>query len=106
MKRSELKNIIKELIDEASYIDPASAEIGKTKIDPETGVKSTLKSIDPETGKFSWDVEYDIDPKFLYNKLDQLVNYLEKVPKDSELAQYRDILKNLKNKTARLMKNK
>jgi len=105
MKRSELKNIIKEIVKE-EYVDPASAEIGKTKIDPETGVKSTLKSIDPETGKFSWDVEYDIDPKFLYNKLDQLVNYLEKVPKDSELAQYRDILKNLKNKTARLMKNK
>jgi hypothetical protein len=103
MKRSELKNIIKELV-EASYTDTSSVEIGKTKIDPQTGVKSTLKSIDPETGKFSWDIEYDIDPKFIYDKLDQLVDYLQKVPKGSELAQYRDILKNLKNKTARLMK--
>jgi hypothetical protein len=103
MKRSELKNIIKELV-EASYTDTSSAEIGKTKIDPQTGVKSTLKSIDPETGKFSWDIEYDVDPKFIYDKLDQLVDYLQKVPKGSKLAQYRDILKNLKNKTARLMK--
>ena len=45
MKRSELKNIIKELV-EASYVDSSSTEIGKTKIDPQTGVKSTLKSID------------------------------------------------------------
>jgi hypothetical protein len=102
MKRSELKNIIKELV-EASYVDSSSTEIGKTKIDPQTGVKSTLKSIDPETGKFSWDVEYDVDPKFLYDKLDQLVDYLRKAPKDSELAQYRDILKNLKNRTARVI---
>jgi len=103
MKRSELKNIIKELVEEA-YVNPSSVEIGKTKTDPETGIKSTLKSIDPETGKFTWDVEYDVDPKFLYDKLDQLVDYLQKVPKGSELAQYKDILKNLKNKTARLMK--
>ena len=103
MKRSELKNIIKELVEEA-YVDSSSAEIGKTKTDPEIGVKSTLKSIDPETGKFTWDVKYDIDPKFLYKKLEDLVFYLQKVPKGSELAQYRDILKNLKNKTARLMK--
>ena len=95
MKRSELKNIIKELAEE---------EIGQTVTDPQTGVKTTLKSINPETGRREWEVKYDVDPKFLYDKLDQLVDYLQKVPKDSELAQYRDILKNLKNKTARLMK--
>jgi len=103
MKRSELKNIVREIV-ENTYIDLSKVKTGDTKVDPEIGAKSTLSSIDPETGKLTWDIEYDVDPKFLYNKLDQLVNYLQKVPKGSELAQYKDILKNLKNKTSRLMK--
>ena len=41
MKHSDLKNIVKELVE---------AEIGKTETDPETGVKTTLTRIDPETG--------------------------------------------------------
>ncbi len=97
MKHSELRNIIKEIADE---------EIGKTKIDPETGVKTTLTSIDPETGKHAWDVAYDVDPKFLYSKLDQLVDYLQKAPDGSELAKFKDILKNLKNRTARVINKK
>ena len=94
MKRSELKNIVKELAD----------EIGKTTTNPDTGVKTTLTNIDPETGRREWDVAYEVDPKFLYDKLDQLVNYLRKAPNGSELAQFRDILKNLKNRTARVIK--
>ena len=95
MKKSDLKKIVREI---------AEAEVGKTETDPETGIKSTLTKIDPETGRREWDVKYDVDPKFLYNKLDDLVKYLDKVPKDSELAQFRDILKNLKNRTARIIK--
>ena len=95
MKRSDLKHIVKEIIE---------AEIGQTEIDPETGVKSTLKSIDPETGRHEWDIKYDVDPKFLYNKLNDLVNYLDGAEKGSDLAQFRDILKNLKNRTARIIK--
>ena len=72
MKRSELKNIVKELVED---------EIGKTKVDPETGVKTTLTKIDPETGRHEWDVKYDVDPKFLYNKLEDLVKYLDKAEK-------------------------
>ena len=94
MKRSELKNIIKELAEE---------EIGQSVTDPETGVKTTLTSIDPETGKHAWDVSYEVDPKFLYDKLDQLVDYLKKAPEGSELAKFSDILKNLKNRTARVI---
>ena len=94
MKRSELKNIIKEIADE---------EIGKTTTNPETGIKTTLTSIDPETGKHAWDVSYEVDPQFLYTKLDQLVSYLQKAPDGTELAQFRDILKNLKNRTARVI---
>ena len=96
MKRSDLKNIVKELAD----------EIGKTTTNPDTGIKTTLTNIDPETGRRSWDVEYDVDPKFLYDKLDQLVNYLRKAPNGNELAQFRDILKNLKNRTARVINQK
>jgi hypothetical protein len=95
MKKSDLKNIVKEIAEE---------EIGKTVTDPTTGVKTTLTKIDPETGRHEWDVKYDVDPKFLYNKLDDLVDYLDKAPKDSELAQFRDILRNLKNRTARIIK--
>jgi hypothetical protein len=94
MKRSELKNIVKELVE---------IEIGKTEIDPETGIKTTLTNIDPETGKHAWDVSYEVDPKFLYSKLNQLVDYLKKAPEGSELAKFRDILKNLKNRTARVI---
>ena len=95
MKRSDLKNMVKEIVE---------AEIGKTEIDPQTGVKTTLTKIDPETGRHEWDVKYDVDPRFLYNKLEDLVNYLDRVEKGTELAQFRDILKNLKNRTARIMK--
>ena len=95
MKKSDLKKIVREI---------AEDEIGKTKTDPETGIKSTLTKIDSETGRREWDVKYDVDPKFLYNKLDDLVKYLDKAPKDSELAQFRDILRNLKNRTARIIK--
>lgn len=94
MRQSELRNIIKELAD----------EIGKTQTDPDTGIKTTLTNIDPETGRREWNVAYDVDPKFLYDKLDQLVDYLKKAPNGSELAQFRDILKNLKNRTARVIK--
>ena len=95
MKRSDLKNMVKEIVE---------AEIGKTETDPQTGVKTTLTKIDPETGRHEWDVKYDVDPRFLYNKLEDLVNYLDRVEKGTELAQFRDILKNLKNRTARIIK--
>jgi hypothetical protein len=81
-------------------------EVGETEIDPETGIKTTLTNIDPETGKYSWDVKYEVDPKFLYNKLDELVIYLKKAEQGSELAKFRDILKNLKNRTARVINQK
>jgi hypothetical protein len=81
-------------------------EIGQTKLDPETGIKTTLTNIDPETGRREWEVKYEVDPKFLYNKLDELVLYLKKAEEGSELAKFRDILKNLKNRTARVINSK
>jgi hypothetical protein len=81
-------------------------EVGETEVDPETGIKTTLTNIDPETDKYSWDVSYEVDPQFLYNKLDDLVIYLKKAEEGSELAKFRDILKNLKNRTARVINQK
>ena len=40
------------------------------------------------------------------NKLDDLVIYLKKAEEGSELAKFRDILKNLKNRTARVINQK
>jgi hypothetical protein len=81
-------------------------EVGETEIDSKTGIKTTLTNIDPETDKYSWDVSYEVDPQFLYNKLNDLVIYLRKAEEGSELAKFRDILKNLKNKTARVINQK
>ena len=81
-------------------------EVGETEVDPKSGIKTTLTNIDPETDKYSWDVSYEVDPQFLYNKLDDLVIYLKKAEEGSELAKFRDILKNLKNKTARVINQK
>lgn len=92
-----------KIIKEDSYVDTSKVSVGKTDIDPETGIKTTLTDIDPETGKLSWDVNYDVDPNFLYSKLDQLVDYMKKAPEGTELAKIRDIIKTLKNKTHRLM---
>jgi hypothetical protein len=81
-------------------------EVGETEIDPKTGIKTTLTNIDPETDKYSWDVSYEVDPQFLYSKLNDLVVYLRKAEDGSELAKFRDILKNLKNRTARVINQK
>ena len=81
-------------------------EVGETELDPKTGIKTTLTNIDPETDKYSWDVSYEVDPQFLYSKLDDLVVYLRKAEDGSELAKFRDILKNLKNRTARVINQK
>ncbi len=103
MKRSELKNIVKELVEDA-YIDLSKVKIGDTKIDPETGVKSILTAIDPETGKLTWNVSYEVDPKQVYEKLNDLINYMNAEKGDTELSKIKDILKKLKNQTSRLMK--
>ncbi len=106
MKRSELRKIIEAAYSDVNIdIEKALKKLGKTEVDPETGIKTTLSNVSPETGKMSWDVSYDIDPSYLYTKLSDLVNYMRKAPEGSEMAKIREILKTLKNKTSRL-KNK
>jgi len=104
MKRSELKNIVKEILAEDPYVDLSKVKIGDTKIDPKTGVKSTLTAIDPETGKLTWDVFYEVDPQQVYEKLSELIEYMSREKSNTELSKIKDILKKLKNQTSRLIK--
>jgi len=99
MKRSELKKIVED-----AYIDLSKLKIGDTKIDPVTGVKSVLTAIDPETGKLTWDISYEVDPQQVYEKLSELVEYMSREKSNTELGKIKEILKNLKNKTSRLVK--
>ena len=103
MKRSELKNIVKEIVED-SYVDLSKVKIGDTKIDPDTGIKSVLTAIDSETGKLTWDISYEVDPQQVYEKLSELVEYMSREKSNTELGKIKEILKNLKNKTSRLIK--
>ena len=104
MKRSELKNIVKEILAEEPYVDLSKVKVGDTKIDPDTGIKSVLTAINPETGALTWDIFYEVDPEQVYLKLEDLVKYMSRVKDDTELGKIKEILKNLKNKTSRLIK--
>jgi hypothetical protein len=99
MKRSELRKIVED-----AYVDLSKLKIGDTKIDPDTGIKSVLTAIDPETGKLTWDISYEVDPQQVYEKLSELVNYMSREKSDTELGKIKEILKTLKNKTSRLVK--
>lgn len=105
MKRSELKNIVKEILFEEPYIDLSKQKVGDVKIDPETGIKSTLTKINPETGGLSWDISYEVDPLQVYNKIDDLLKYMSNEKGNTELNKIKDVLKQLKNKTHRLVKS-
>lgn len=62
-----------------------------------------LASQDPETGKISWDVSYDVKPKELYKRVDDLVKFLERAKGNPELDGIRLSLRNLRAKISRLM---
>ena len=93
------------VIKEEPYIDVSKVPVGKVDIEPGSGAKSTLSSVDPETGKMTWDVEYKIDPKHVYEKLDDIVRYMdrESLPKGSDFDKIKDIIKKVKNQVHRLM---
>jgi hypothetical protein len=98
MKRSELRKIVED-----SYLDLTQAKVGSSSVDPKTGIKSTLSAINPETGGLTWDIDYTVDAKKVYNDLDKLVKYMDSA-KDGELVKIKDILKKLKNQAHRLIK--
>jgi hypothetical protein len=63
-------------------IDPMSIPEPQTK----------LSGQDPETGKISWDVTYDVTPQELHNRIDSLIKFLERSKGKPE---YQDIYKAL-----------
>jgi predicted HAD superfamily phosphohydrolase len=92
--------IVKEA-DSTPYVDLSTAKIGQ-KRSGEVAT-TTLTDIDPETGRLTWDVKYNVRPEELYKKLDELVNFLKRAPGNSELGKIRDEIRSIKNKTRRLI---
>ena len=96
MKRSELKKIVED-----AYVDLSKVKVGDVQKTP--GVTTRVSDINPETGKLSWDVTYEVNPEQLYKKLDDLSDFLKSAPKNSEIGKIGDIIKKLKNQAHRLI---
>lgn len=91
MKRSELKNIVKELVEDF--------EVGQVEKKP--GVTTKVSGVNPETGKVTWDVSYDLDPEILRDELDKLVKLFPDTT-SGEMDEIKTILTKLRNKATRL----
>ena len=91
MKRSDLKNIVKEIIEDF--------EVGQVEKQP--GITTKVSGVNPETGKISWDVSYELDPEVLRNELDKLVK-LFPGSISGEMGEIKTILTKLRNKATRL----
>lgn len=91
MKRSELKNIVREIVEDI--------EVGKVEKQP--GVTTKVSGINPETGKITWDVKYELDPEILRDELDKLVKLFPSQI-EGEMSDIKNILTKLRNKATRL----
>jgi hypothetical protein len=92
--------IVKEA-DSTPYVDLSTAKIGQ-KVSGDIAT-TTLTDIDPETGRLTWDVDYNVRPEELYKRLNDLVDFLKRAPGNSELGKIRDDIRSIKNKTHRLI---
>ena len=66
-------------------------------------------SIDPETGKISWDVDYKTDLDRTYKEIDEAVQRLQDLvaqEKDPEARELLMMAKNLRNKFSRYKRRK
>ncbi len=93
---------LKDIIKEAPYIDISKEKIGTVSVDPETGVKTTLSDINPETGKLSWDVDYGVKPEAVITKLEDLIDYLGNAEEGTELSKLKGILQLLRKRIKKL----
>lgn len=94
----KLLNILKE----EPYIDLSKEKVGTTTVDPETGVKTTLSDIDPDTGKLTWDVDYGVKPEAVITKLEDIIDYLGAAEEGTELAKLKGILQLLRKRVKKL----
>ena len=67
--------------------------------EPET----KLVGQDPESGKITWDVSYEVKPQELYKRVDELIKFLDRAKGNPELDNIRLSLRNLRAKISRLM---
>ena len=67
--------------------------------EPET----KLVGQDPESGKITWDVSYEVKPQELYKRVDELIKFLYRAKGNPELDNIRLSLRNLRAKISRLM---
>jgi len=58
---------------------------------------------DPDSGKITWDVSYEVKPQELYKRVDELIKFLERAKGKPELDDIRLSLRNLRAKISRLM---
>ena len=91
-----------DIIKEAPYVDISKEKVGQVSIDPETGVKTTLTDIDPETGKLSWAVDYGVKPEAVISKLEDLIDYLGPAEESTELSKLKGILQLLRKRVKKL----
>ena len=66
-------------------------------------------SVDPETGKISWDVDYKTDFDRTYKEIDEAVQRLQDLvaqEKDPEVRELLIMAKNLRNKFSRYKRKK
>ena len=66
-------------------------------------------SVDPETGKISWDVDYKTDFDRTYKEIDEAVKQLQDLVAQEKDPQARELLmmaKNLRNKFSRYKRRK
>ncbi len=96
-----LFEMLVDRLDEAAYADLSGIEIGKQEYDPRTGSRTTVQDINPETGKVTWDVQYDITAKEVHEKLDDLVEFMDKVKPGSDLHKVLQIIKSLRRQVAK-----
>lgn len=92
--------IVKEA-DSTPYVDLSNTKVGEKNVGKIA--TTTLTDIDPETGRLTWDVDYNVRPEELYKRLDDLVDFLKRAPGNSELGKIRDDIRTIKNKTHRLI---
>lgn len=92
----------RQAVDEIAYADLSGMKIGSSSVDPTSGVKTTVSGIDPETGKVSWDVDYQIDPMHIKNELEKLIDYIGKVEPGSNFEKFQTVLKQLQRQASKL----
>lgn len=86
---------------EIAYADVSGIPVGKQEYDPQFGAKTTVTSVDKETGRVGWDVAYEVTPEKVHEKLEDLIDFIGKPKAGSEMEKIASILKSLKRQVGK-----